>query len=250
MRNFWAALLLIFSLQSAASEAPFQGRLASLLAEEIVFTGPNCFNSALRLLGVQTQRRHLLETEMEFILKNSCQRASRRSGTTLGILRSPLDGKPLHGFVPLEDGLVFTKNGFSKRARNEIQTEKQMIALHTAAVRKACPPEAEFCVPLTVEYYSCGPLPSFPLEDLMTEAQGSRETAFDENFQRLFEAEFEALLRQDLSGLRCEARRQALSSLLMSWTLINYASITPEESSRVEHLVSRLSALSPPACPR
>lgn len=248
MRNFWSVLLFLSSLQAAASEPSFQERLSSLLAEDIVFTGPNCFNSAMRLMGVQNQRRHVLETEMSFILETSCERTERLPEASFGVLRSPLDGKPVHGFVPLENGLAFTKNGLSKRAKNEIQSEQTMLAIHTVAALKSCSSEPDRCVPLKVEYYSCRVLPSFPVEDLMTRAQGSRETAFDEDFQRRFEAEFEALLSLDPSQENCERRFQTSRSLILSWSLINHASITPEESDAVEGLVSRLSSRAIPRC--
>ncbi|MBX3039116.1 MAG: hypothetical protein KF789_00240 [Bdellovibrionaceae bacterium] len=47
MRNFWAVVLLIFSFEAMAVESSFHERLEALLTEDIVFTGPNCFNSAL-----------------------------------------------------------------------------------------------------------------------------------------------------------------------------------------------------------
>ncbi|MBX3039117.1 MAG: hypothetical protein KF789_00245 [Bdellovibrionaceae bacterium] len=105
---------------------------------------------------------------MDFILKTSCRKTDRPSQASLGILRSPLDGKPLHGFVPLDENLVFTKNGLSKRAKNEIQNAKQMIAIHTAAAKKVCPTSPAECAPLVIEYYSCEQLPSFSVENLMT----------------------------------------------------------------------------------
>ncbi|MBX3039118.1 MAG: hypothetical protein KF789_00250 [Bdellovibrionaceae bacterium] len=72
--------------------------------------------------------------------------------------------------------------------------------------------------------------------------------AFSEDFQKRFEREFDLLLEQDLSGQACETRQQTLSSLILSWTLINYASITPKEADSVEQLVSRLSSRTIPTC--
>lgn len=228
--------LILFSVVVLA--APGALAQQDLIAEENTFTGPNCFNTALRFLGLQRTRRHVREAEINLIVRDHCARSQPMVGQTLSLLRNTATGQIVHAFVRLDDQNVLTKNGLSKRAPNEIQKFDVMMQIHQTAQRNA----------LSVEDYLCTPLRVFSVESIMHFIQAERERAYSPDLQSLYLSTLQMTVAPS-DREECRYLQSVMNSLNDSWIFIEQSSITPEESKMLKDFITKIQQVQI-LCPR
>ena len=70
MRILWRVIFLLLPIFSYGQES--LERMNAIMGEEVLFSGPNCHNTALRVLGLNQGRRYVSEQEVLQVLENEC----------------------------------------------------------------------------------------------------------------------------------------------------------------------------------
>lgn len=196
----------------------------SLLDEDVLFSGPNCHNTALRAVGVMDVRRYIREDEMVSIITNSCIEVEKDEGA-IGLIEVGKIARPMHAFVSLDQNKVLTKNGVSKRALIEESSFNEMFNIHKKAIEFDCKrrkvPKEE--CEISVRYYRCDKIESTKSEKLISNFYNVRENFFrKENLNHLKD-----ILENDITEERYMCSK--FLSVIQSLEIANWNNRGPEE---------------------
>lgn len=183
-------------------------------------------------------RRYISEQEMNQILSESCQRVAREDAE-MGVIHAEESLRPMHSFVPLEKGMVLTKNGVSKREGVIRQSFSEMFSIHERAIRMLCRRngiESDLCQ-IEVRYYQCDQLE-------VTESEGLLDSFYDQR-ELIFQFENQKQMKQSLErefSPRSDSDCPLYLSLYQSLSSMNWNSRGQDEYNGMTRFLGELSA--------
>lgn len=233
----WPVLALIVVLPLTAQASILDQRARELLSDVPQFTGPNCFGTSMRALGVLGVRRYVSPEEMRETVSRHCIASERTSGS-LGLLVEATSGDLVHAFVVLDESSVLTKNGLSKRSSNEIQSEQVMRSIHHRAMSTQCRVQGRPDCRMETQYFLCeGFEVPTQTEVLLHDLLESHERMFSSEGQELF---FQTAVAGGQNSELCGMSSGRWFSIRDSVEFATYATITAEGRARLEDLKRRL----------
>lgn len=148
-------------------------RTSHIMGKKTSLAGPNCWNSALYMSGVNKGIHHTSEDEFRFILESPlCEKIDKSEvGALVALRRVSAKGNILkgarfsevHGYTVLENEGVLSKNGTSVEVGYEKLTNSEVFEFYERGDKRACKITnipREHCN-LTREYYRCHSLETY-----------------------------------------------------------------------------------------
>lgn len=212
--------------------------VASIINEEVNFTGPNCHNTSLRASGTLKYKRYVSEDEMHYVLNNYCEPllelGTAPPADTVGVFMAQPENRPFHSFVLINNHTVFTKNGLSKKAKPIVQSYEDMFILHLAAYKSSCRIRSIENCDLGVDYYVCQKKIE-GLSSLEARAQDllvNRQTMLSRLKQKAYLKSLDEVVMSE----NCVYEKLVLGSLVGTLESATYATISTQEKNEIELL--------------
>lgn len=224
-------LLLLFMITQAAFGIDLS------LEPELIFSGPNCHNTALRAANLMQVKRYVREDEMTQILNTYCQEIDQ-DNAQFGVIFTHPNNRPMHSFNHLENNKVLTKNGVSKRAQIEVQNFQSMYRIHESAIKNDCRikkiPTSQ--CQLKVSYFKCNAIEAGQAELALDFFYDQRELIFEHSNQM----HIANLLSQEFSTNNSKQFCPRFLSIYQSLDIMNWNSLGPEEYNQMKAFLEEL----------
>jgi hypothetical protein len=190
----------------------------SLAGSSSHISGPNCWNGALYAAGVVENLRFTHPEEWLYLLEKNCEEIKNPKRGDVGRLYS--DEAEVHGFIHLEDDLIFAKHGMATKDGYKIMSYEEMLDQYGKSRSCRISGSNEASCFHHLKYYRC----------YQEEEESQKFSTLEEGLEKIL---FSSVTKKSF-GETCDSesfktRETILKDILESLEQVDYQDLSPDE---------------------